>query len=168
MQTGRQKGFTYLGLLFFVAITAAALATLGQRWSMAAQRERERELEFRGREIAHAIDSYLAAAPRPPATYPRSLDDLLVDSRGVKPRHHLRRAYPDPFTGEADWALIPVPSGGQGFHGVHSRSDRVMLKRLLDADGTEARALDMKFLSGQAAAPPATGASAPLADPPAP
>ena len=34
-------GFTYLSLLLFVAITAAALAALGQRWSQAAERERD-------------------------------------------------------------------------------------------------------------------------------
>ena len=36
------------------ALTAAGLAALGQAWSTAAQREKERELAFRGGEIARA------------------------------------------------------------------------------------------------------------------
>ncbi|MBW8894437.1 MAG: hypothetical protein JF617_20915 [Burkholderiales bacterium] len=92
------RGFTYLGMLFLVALTAAALAALGQAWTTAAQREKERELEWRGGEIARAIASYAKASTNPPGQYPRSLDDLLIDRRGVNARHHLRRAYVDPFT----------------------------------------------------------------------
>lgn len=126
----RQRGFSYLGLLFFVAITAAALAALGQSWSTAAQRERERELEFRGSEIARAIASYVKASPAQPGQNPRSLDDLLIDRRGVKTIHHLRRAYADPFTGKPDWVLVSEPSQPQGFTAVHSRSERELLRSL--------------------------------------
>jgi type II secretory pathway pseudopilin PulG len=154
-------GFTYLGLLFFVAITAAALAALGQRWSMAAQRERERELEFRGQEIARAIEAYVATSPQGPAAYPRSLDDLLIDGRGVRPRHHLRRAYADPFTGEPDWVLIRPPAGGPGFYGVHSRSEQLLLRRSAEPAAGEIRAQDRHFVAGQGALPAAPAASAP-------
>jgi len=126
----RQRGFGYLGLLFFVAITAAALAALGQSWSTAAQRERERELEFRGGEIARAIASYIRASPAQPGQNPRSLDDLLIDRRGVKTLHHLRRAYADPFTGKPDWVLVSEPGQSQGFTAVHSRSERELLRSL--------------------------------------
>ncbi len=130
----RQRGFTYLGLLFFVAITAAGLASLGQAWSTAAQRERERELEFRGNEIAQAIASYLKTSPGL-AQYPSSLDDLLADRRGPKTRHHLRRAYVDPFTGKPDWVLVPDPANPKNFSAVHSRSERPLLRQT-QADGT--------------------------------
>ncbi|WP_310385676.1 type II secretion system protein [Roseateles sp.] len=130
----RQRGFTYLGLLFFVAITAAGLAALGQAWSTAAQRERERELEFRGNEIAQAIVSYLKTSPGL-AQYPSSLEDLLADRRGPKTRHHLRRAYADPFTGKPDWVLVPDPANPKTFVAVHSRSERPLLRQL-QTDGT--------------------------------
>ncbi|MBB4842750.1 type II secretory pathway pseudopilin PulG [Paucibacter oligotrophus] len=122
------RGFSYLGLLFFVAITAAGLAALGQSWSTAAQRERERELEFRGGEIARAIASYVRASPAQPGQNPRSLDDLLIDRRGVKTIHHLRRAYADPFTGKPDWVLVSEPGQPQGFTALHSRSERELLR----------------------------------------
>ncbi|MDT9000914.1 type II secretion system protein [Paucibacter sp. APW11] len=149
----RQRGFSYLGMLFFVAITAAALAALGQRWSTAMQRERERELEFRGKEIARAIESYLAATGTSVPQYPRSLDDLLIDGRSFKPRHHLRRRYLDPFTGTDDWVLVPAPSDPKGFAGVHSSSEQVLLRRLSADASKEALARDWQFLanaSGQA------------------
>ncbi|HEY1091307.1 MAG TPA: type II secretion system protein, partial [Burkholderiaceae bacterium] len=65
-------------LLFFVAITSAALAALGRSWSLSAQRERERELVFRGEEIVKAIASYRATTPAgTPPRFPESFDDLL-------------------------------------------------------------------------------------------
>ena len=134
-------GFTYLGLLFFVAITAASLAALGQSWSTAMQRERERELEFRGEEIARAIASYVLVSPASPQQYPEKLTDLLVDRRGAKTRHHLRRAYADPFTGQPDWILVPeqslagAPASTRTFNAVHSSSNRRLLRQT-QRDGT--------------------------------
>ncbi len=166
-----QRGFSYLFMLFFVAITAAALAALGQAWSTAAERERERELEFRGNEIARAILSYQkAVAGR--LESPRSLDDLLEDRRTPNARHHLRQRYPDPFTGKPDWVLVPDVTDRLRFSAVHSASEHVLL-RTRRSDGQavrlakewEFRALD--FEGGQAPgaasdpATPASGASAP-------
>ena len=128
MRTGRpQGGFTYLFVLFFVAITAAAMAALGQSWHNAAQRERERELEFRGSEYARAIQAYRNATPGMEQN-PQSMDDLLEDRRTLVARHHLRQAYPDPFTGQADWELIPDPADKSRFIGVRSRSDQQILR----------------------------------------
>jgi type II secretory pathway pseudopilin PulG len=158
MRTGsRARGFTYLGMLFFVAITAAALAALGQRWSTATQREKERELEFRGQEIVRAIQGYrqagIKASGGGAAAYPRNLEDLLSDGRGPQPLHHLRRAYPDPFTGRADWVLIAAPGDPQGFHGVHSRSEQVLLRRLQPEGEETSRASDWLFTVADLAKP---------------
>ncbi|MEJ6001564.1 type II secretion system protein [Paucibacter soli] len=167
MRTGEKKlqpGFTYLGMLFFVAITSAALAALGQHWSTAAQRERERELEFRGQEIARAIESYLLASPSQPPNYPHSFEDLLRDGRGIKPRHHLRRVYADPFTGKPDWVLLAAPADPRGFEGVRSRSEQVLLRQLGDAGSPASHASDWLFKTAPAQAKPdptAPAASAP-------
>ena len=158
--SSKARGFGYLGLLFFVAITAAALAALGQAWSTAAQRERERELEFRGNEIARAITSYaraLSADPTQPPQYPSSFDDLLNDRRGVVTRHHLRRAYLDPFTGKPDWVLVPEPANPKRFNAVHSSAEQVLLRERRD-DGTAIhRASDWLF----EARPPGSSDDAP-------
>jgi len=140
------RGYTYIGVLLLVALTSAGLAAVGQNWSQAAQRERERELQFRGREIAAAIRSYVSAtqAGQPPQ-YPTSFDDLLVDRRGLIPRHHLRRLYLDPFTLKADWVLVPAPAGMLGFMGVHSASDRTLLGRQRSDAGIQAQ--DQQFIA---------------------
>ncbi|MFT7776390.1 type II secretion system protein [Roseateles sp.] len=162
----REHGYSYLAVLFLVALTAAGLAALGQAWSTAAERERERELLFRGGEIARAIAAYAQATPNPPQQYPKSLDDLLSDPRGLRPRHHLRRAYADPFTGEPDWELVAEPGQPGAFSAVRSRSTQPLLLEY-GPDGTQVRvARDLFFSSRnatahpQAPAEPASAASA--------
>lgn len=157
-----ERGFTYLAVLFLVALTAAGLAALGTAWSQLAQREREAELAFRGGEIAAAIDAYLRAGGGAAATYPTRWEDLLEDRRGAVTRHHLRRLYVDPFTGAADWEPIAPPGAAPdtaAFAGVRSRSDRPLLRTRTD-DGTPLKlASDWDFVA-PAAGPPATAASA--------
>lgn len=119
MRTG-ERGFTYLWLLFLLAAGGAALAAAGQRWSAIMQSERERELIFRGEQIAEAIAAYRGAQGAGAARWPASWDELLEDRRGPALRRHLRRAYADPFTGEADWEPILDEEGR--WRGVRSRS----------------------------------------------
>jgi type II secretory pathway pseudopilin PulG len=168
MPTGRERegGYSYLAVLFLVALTAAALAALGQAWSTAAQRERERELVFRGGEIARAIAAYARATPNPPQQYPKRLEDLLVDERGFKPRHHLRRLYIDPFTRAPDWELMPEPGQPGAFSAVRSRSEQPLLRESA-ADGAAVRvALDLVFSAhAQGATAAQASASAPVNGP---
>jgi type II secretory pathway pseudopilin PulG len=119
--THHQRGFTYLWLLFAVALAGAVLAQIGQHWSGSMQRERERELIFRGQQIAAAIAAYHAAPGVAVPAWPRGFDELLEDRRAAAPRRHLRQAFSDPLTGKADWVAVLDETGG--WRGVHSRSD---------------------------------------------
>ena len=96
-------GFTYIGLLIAVVILGLALSEVGTVWRTQAQREREQELLFIGREFRAAVASYYKSGAH---QYPQSLDDLLEDKRGSEPRHHLRRLHADPMTGSQDWTVI--------------------------------------------------------------
>ena len=160
----RQCGFTYLLVLFFVAISAAALAALGQAWQNAAERERERELEFRGGEIARAIASYRRATAGL-EQYPQTLDDLLEDRRGAVTRHHLRQRYADPFTGQADWVLEPDEADPRRFSAVHSRSTHALLRKLTPLNREVRVASDWRFIAGDFDNAPAEAASAPSGGP---
>jgi hypothetical protein len=71
-----------------------------------------------------AIASYFAFGHR----YPASLQNLLTDERFPVPRHHLRRLYPDPMTGRADWTLVLTPDQS-GIQGVASSSQASPIKR---------------------------------------
>jgi type II secretory pathway pseudopilin PulG len=166
MRSG-ERGFTYLGLLGLLALIGAGLAALGSSWSTALQRERERELQFRGAQIAQAIASYRDA--QQPAQWPTDFDSLLDDPRGDGPRHHLRKLYLDPFTGRADWALLPAPQAAapgqpQGFAGVASRSPQPRLRRALDEPdpppGSLLRVSDWQFMASPPRDPPRSPASA--------
>lgn len=154
MRTGSaQRGFSYLVVLFLVALTAAGLARLGQAWQTAAQREREAELAWRGADIARAIASYASAGGAGGAVYPTRLEDLLEDRRGPTVRRHLRRLWPDPFTGQADWVLVPSPLRPGSFQGVHSRSDQPLLREATPEGSPLQRASDWVFAATPAARP---------------
>ena len=114
----RQGGFTYLAVLFAVAILSGGLALVGEMWDTAARREREAELLFAGNEYRAAIQRFYLAGPQ--RQYPGSLEDLLKDPRRPGTVRYLRRLYPDPVTG-GDWVTIAGPQGG--IVGVHSASE---------------------------------------------
>ena len=115
-----QRGFTYLAMLMFVAITGAASSSIAALWSQGAQREKERELLFVGNQYRQAIEAYYKRAPAGEKRYPASLEELLADRREGTVRHHLRRLYRDPITNSADWGL--VKDAGGRILGVHSLS----------------------------------------------
>jgi type II secretory pathway pseudopilin PulG len=121
----RQLGFTYVWLLAAVAIIAIGLAAIGEVATTAAKREKEAELLFVGDQFARAITEYHASSPGAPQ-YPQKLEELLADNRFPNTRRYLRRIYPDPMTGRADWVLLRGPGGG--IAGVHSQSLEQPLK----------------------------------------
>ena len=121
---GRQRGFTYIGLLLAVAVMGLVLMIAAQVWSTTEQRERETQLLFVGDAYRLAIGGYFAAGHR----FPQTLQDLLVDERTPVPRHYLRRLYSDPMTGKADWTLV-LTADGQGIMGVASSSKATPIKR---------------------------------------
>ena len=160
-----QRGFTYLWLLFVLATGTAGLAGLGQRASVAVQRDREAELIFRGHEIARALSAYRAATPGTIKMLPASLQDLVDDRRGPRPLRHLRRVYLDPFTGKTDWVLITVDDGR--ISGIRSRAPAVAM-RVTDlppaAPGQQHLVSDRVFIYSEAAEPSGS-ASAPSSKP---
>lgn len=117
-----QRGFTYIGLLFAIAVLGITLAMIGVVWSTQIRRDREAELLFVGDQYRAAIGRYLMNG----ATYPQALADLVEDKRTPVPRRYLRRLYPDPMTGHADWQLIMDPGGG--IAGVASNSQQKPIK----------------------------------------
>lgn len=123
----RESGAIYLLLLFFVALTGAALATVGRTWSLDARRDKEAELLWTGAAYRRAIASYYQATPGPLKAYPAEIGHLLLDPRFPDRRRHLRQVMPDPLTGSNDWILISTPTGG--IMGIASRSEASPLKR---------------------------------------
>jgi type II secretory pathway pseudopilin PulG len=124
MATG-SRGFTYLGLMLFMVIAGIGLAMAGKVWHTEVQREKERELLFVGDQFRQAIGSYYENTPSGAKQYPLSLEQLLNDDRFPNMKHHLRRIYIDPMTGQAEWGL---EKQGERIVGIYSLSQQHPLK----------------------------------------
>src|SRR5690349_4910041 len=111
------KGFTYLGLLFFMAVMGAGLGAVGEVWHTVAKRDKEQELLFIGEQFKIALKRYQQRSAND-NQLPKQLEDLLLDPRFPNVQRHLRRIYLDPMTGTAEWGLIKRPDGG--IFGVYS------------------------------------------------
>lgn len=159
----RCGGFTYLAVLFIVAILGGGLALTGEVWHTSVTREKEAELLHLGHQYRAAIQRYYLSGPQ--RQYPRSLEDLLKDPRQPTTARHLRKLHPDPITGK-EWALVKAPDGG--ILGVHSTSDAAPLKtanfkpRDRSFEGAQ-KYSDWKFLFQPAAAGTAKPAPKPAA-----
>lgn len=112
--SGRQGGFTYLGLLFAISLMGATLALTGVVWHTVQQREKERELLFVGQQFRQAIAIYYNRSAGTVKQFPKTLDELLKDPHQLTTQRYLRRIYRDPITGQMEWGL------------VKTRDDRVM------------------------------------------
>ena len=130
-----QDGFTYLGVLFLVAILSAALAGTGVIWSTAQQREKEKELLFIGNSFRQAIGAYYQKTPGTIKRYPNNLGDLLKDNRQLVQTRYLRKIYDEPFTGQAKWGLVRAPDGG--IMGVFSLSEKEPIKRFFEQESAD-------------------------------
>ena len=123
-----QRGFTYLGMLFAIAFLGLMSAGTGVVWQQVAQRDREEQLLFVGRQFGRALAAYHAATPpgRPPE-WPRRLEDLLEDRRqSPLIQRHLRRLYVDPMTDTTEWGLVRA---GKEIVAIHSLSSRQPIKK---------------------------------------
>lgn len=123
----QQQGFTYLTILFAVAIMGASLAAAATIWHHAAQREKERQLLFIGNEFRTAIALYYQRTPGTIKRYPERLEQLLRDDRYLSMQRYLRKIYRDPITGKTEWGLIEAPGGG--IMGVYSLSSDAPIKK---------------------------------------
>jgi type II secretory pathway pseudopilin PulG len=163
-----RAGFTYMGMLVIIMIIGITSAVVGQSWKIAAKREKEKELLWRGHQFRLAINRYYqarlkgkaaAGAPVNASYYPTELTDLLKDPNAPGTVRYIRKIYTDPMTGKADWALDPPPPPpggsivtgdtnavalGQHFAGVHSISDAEPLKK----DNFDLEDIKFKNISG--------------------
>jgi len=123
----RSHGFTYIGLLIFIALMGIGLAGTGMVWDTQVRREKERELLFVGDQFRRAIGRYYELSPGGDKRFPQSLDDLLLDKRYPATQRYLRRVYRDPITGKAEWGFVKGP--GDRIVGVYSLSEGLPFKQ---------------------------------------
>ena len=162
----RQAGFTYLTVMFVIAILLGGLAIVGETWETSARREKEAELLFIGNQYRRAIGLYYLSTPGVVKAYPRQIEDLLKDPRQPGTVRHLRKLFPDPMTGKP---FVVIKGADGGVQGVASASDVAPLKvagfRVRDAifEGAQ-KYSEWKFIhtpppAAAPAKPAATGAA---------
>ena len=135
IQRASSRGFTYLWVLFAVALLGISLVTASALWVSTANRQKRVQLEWAGAQFKEAIGSYYESSPGGSKSYPRTLADLLEDRRFAVPRRHLRRVYINPFSNTRDWEFLHCASGG--LCGVRARS------------GNSEPLLEFVYVSGQ-------------------
>lgn len=122
-----QAGFTYLWLLFVVAVLGLGMGLAAEVASTVAQREKEQQLISIGRQFRAALGRYYEAQLTGGRhTYPSTLEELLQDPRVPGVRRHLRKVFVDPMTGQATWGLLRVDGR---IVGVYSLSTRKAVKQ---------------------------------------
>lgn len=88
----RDDGYVLFGVAVGLVILGIALTAAVPAWQKIVQREREKELIFRGYQYMQAIERY---QQRFPGAFPPTVE-ILVEQK------FLRRAYPDPFSEGGD------------------------------------------------------------------
>ncbi len=113
-----ERGFTYLALMFSIALIGLTLTAAAKPWKTVVQREREADLLAYGVEIQQAIGAYSARMKQgrvmPGEVYPHSLEELTR-----QPNPLLRKVYVDPIS-KSPFEVVRAPTGG--IMGVRSRS----------------------------------------------
>jgi type II secretory pathway pseudopilin PulG len=131
----KQQGFTFIGLLIFITISGMAMAAVSITWQYRVQIQREKELLFIGRQYQKAIERYYLASPNGINSYPKNLQELLLDKRFSTPKRHLRRLYTDPFA--HGLPMEEIKENGL-IVGVHSHSTLSPRKKVNFAASEEA------------------------------
>lgn len=116
-----EEGFTLVALLVVMFVIALKLSAAGPGWYDQNRRAKERELMRVGVLYARALAEFRENSPGSLKAYPRSLDELVLDSRFLGLRRHLRRLYPDPLEPTRPWGVVRDADGC--IVAVYSQSD---------------------------------------------
>jgi type II secretory pathway pseudopilin PulG len=111
-----QQGYALLLVMFLLALVVVASVAVVPNIITNAQREKEKELIWRGNQYAHGVKLYYRRNGR----FPASLEDLTKPKVGVR---FMRQEYKDPMnTVDGSWRFIYVGPSGQLIGSLKNRS----------------------------------------------
>lgn len=122
-----QQGFSYVIVMFMVAVLAIASVRALEHARTAEWRDKEVQLLWTGMAYRNAIAAYYGTGSAGSNRYPSQLEDLLYVGTMSNPIRPLRKRYRDPITGSLEWGTIRNKDGG--IIGVFSLSQRAPLKQ---------------------------------------
>src|ERR1700686_2554945 len=106
--TKSQSGFALLMVLFLTTVVLLGAMAAAPYVRTEAQREKEQEMIWRGKQYVRGVKLYYRKMGR----FPTSIDDLTKPKLGSL--RFMRQAYKDPMNGEdGSWRLIYVGPAGQ-------------------------------------------------------
>ena len=122
-----QQGFSYVIVLFLVAVLSLLSVRALSNSLTTERREKEAQLLLIGQAYRQAIADYYQHSPGSNKTFPPTLEALLLDQRATRPVRPLRKLYRDPITGDTNWGIDRNEAGA--VIGVHSLSMQVPYKK---------------------------------------
>jgi type II secretory pathway pseudopilin PulG len=122
----RQRGFSYVVVMFLVAVLSIASARALENSMMTERRRKEAQLLRVGQIYRDAIRDYYIGTQGSAKQLPKTVDDLLLDVRSGALRRPLRKRYRDPITDATQWGAIYKD---ERLIGVYSLSPLRPLKR---------------------------------------
>jgi len=147
----RQEGYALVLVVFLTTMLLIGTMLIAPNIRTEGQREKEKEMIWRGQQYARGIKLYYRKTGR----FPTSIDDLVKPKIGSL--RFLRQPYKDPMNKEdGSWRLIYVGPAGQLIGSLKQPQGNLQFGNLPAGMGTPASAL---------AAPGAPGASGTLGQP---
>ena len=122
----RQSGFTYVIVMFLVAVLSIIAVRALENTLTAERRDKEAQLLLIGQAYADAIGAYYNGSPGTEKRWPQKPEDLLLDQRTSRAFRMIRKLYRDPITGSKEWGYV---YNGDDLVGVYSLSTQKPLKR---------------------------------------
>jgi len=102
-----QSGYALVLVIFFLALLVISMAAAAPTVLSSIQREKEKEMVWRGKQYTRGIRMYYMKMHR----FPTALDDLTEPKTGLR---FMRKAYKDPMNKvDGTWRLIYVGPNGQ-------------------------------------------------------
>lgn len=102
----RENGFSYVVVMFMVAILSIASVRALEYARTAEKRDKEAQLLWTGMAYRNAIASYYFQQSGSSKKYPGTLKELLFHEDLNNPTRPLRKLYRDPITGSKDWGVV--------------------------------------------------------------
>lgn len=102
------RGYALVTVLVAVAICSAGAATVFQLQNTRLAKLKELETIWIIQTYRDAFQSFYNAAPEGIRRPPSNVDELLLDTRFVTTRRHLRSAYVRPDTNQFDWDWVAI------------------------------------------------------------
>lgn len=132
-----QRGFTYLAVLFAIAIAGISLSVTSEIWVKQSSREHKVQVDWIGIQYEDAIASfyYSSLAANGRGAYPHSVDELLEDKRFTPPRRHLRQTYQATLPSGYRVATVRLATGE--FNGIEAfdSEDRLVSSHFFQPTG---------------------------------